>query len=58
MIVAALALTSGLFDIKINNAIFQESSTTLRQSSIGSKVIQNIVEVETATSKQAKIMEN
>ena len=28
----------------------------MRQSSIGSKVIQNIEEVETATSKQAKII--
>ena len=51
-----LTIYEYLFDIKINNAIFQESSTTLRQSSIGSKVIQNIVEVETATSKQAKII--
>ena len=51
-----LTIYEYLFDIKINNAIFQESSTTLRQSSIGSKVIQNIVEVEPATSKQAKII--
>jgi len=51
-----LTIYEYLFDIKINNAIFQESSTTLRQSSIGSKVIQNIEEVETATSKQAKII--
>ena len=51
-----LTIYEYLFDIKINNAIFQESSTTLRQSSIGSKVIQNIIEVETATSKQAKII--
>lgn len=51
-----LTIYEYLFDIKINNAIFQESSTTFRQSSIGSKVIQNIKEVETATSKQAKII--
>ncbi len=51
-----LTIYEYLFDIKINNAIFQELSTTLRQSSIGSKVIQNIEKVETTTSKQAKII--
>lgn len=45
-----------LFGIKIENAVFPETSTTLHQSSIGSKVIENINKVETKTSKQAKII--
>ena len=45
-----------LFGIKITNAVFQESSATSRQSSISSKVIQNIGKVETVPSKQAKVI--
>ena len=51
-----LTIYQYLFDIKINNAIFQESLTTLHQTSIGSKVIQNIKKVETVPSKQAKVI--
>lgn len=51
-----LTIYEYLFGIKINNAIFQESSAALYQSSIGSKVIQNIGKVETVPSKQAKLI--
>ena len=51
-----LTIYEYLFGIKINNAIFQESSAVLYQSSIGSKVIQNIGKVETVPSKQAKLI--
>ena len=45
-----------LFDVKINNAIFQEPLTTLHQSPIGSRVIQNIDKVESVLSKKAKVI--
>lgn len=44
-----------LFGIKFNNAIFQEP-IPLRQSPIGSKVIQSIEKVEPIPSKQAKVI--
>ena len=51
-----LTIYEYLFGFKINNAILQEPPTTLHQSSIGSKVIQNIGKVETVPSKRAKVI--